>query len=82
MEAQMNFIVGALQKQQTLDLKREVQEASYARLQHRLKRTVWASGCDSWYRHPSGRIDTLWPGTTVGYWWRTRKFDAAAYSAL
>ncbi len=37
--------------------------------------TVWLSGCDSWYRSADGRIDTLWPGFSLDYWRRTRRFD-------
>lgn len=31
-------------------------------IQQRLGRTVWASGCDSWYVSANGRIETLFPG--------------------
>ncbi len=52
-----------------------MQAASYEEVQRRMQRTVWLSGCDSWYRSADGRIDTLWPGFSLDYWWRTRRFD-------
>ena len=33
-------------------------------------RTVWKSGCESWYLDAQGRNVTLWPGFTFSYWWR------------
>lgn len=40
-------------------------------LDRRMQRTVWASGCRSWYIHPKGRVSATWPGTTISFWWRT-----------
>ena len=84
-EAQMNYIVGALSRmraagQRKLELRPEVQQASYRDVQRRLRRTVWASGCRSWYLTADGRNDTLWPGSTMDYWRRTLRFDPASYS--
>lgn len=45
----------------------------------RTQRTVWASGCDSWYLGEDGRNFTLWPGFTFEYWWRTRDLDVGDY---
>jgi cation diffusion facilitator CzcD-associated flavoprotein CzcO len=42
-------------------------------LARRLPRTVWATGCTSWYRRADGRITTLWPGSTLEYRRRTRR---------
>ena len=39
-------------------------------LQRRMARTVWATGCHSWYQGAQGRITTLWPGFTFSYWAR------------
>lgn len=52
-------------------------------LQQRLARTVWATGgCNSWYRSASGRITTLWPGSTFEFRRRTRRFVAADHELL
>jgi cation diffusion facilitator CzcD-associated flavoprotein CzcO len=86
-EAQLHYVLAALRHRRrsgaaALDVRPEVQARSYAQVQHRMDRTVWASGCDSWYRSPDGRIDTLWPGFTVDYWRRTRRFDPGSYRAV
>jgi cation diffusion facilitator CzcD-associated flavoprotein CzcO len=62
-----------------LELRPEVEAASYAELQKRIRMTVWASGCSSWYVSPNGQVDTIWPGTTTEYWWRARRFHPDRY---
>ncbi len=62
-----------------LELRPEVEASSYAELQKRIKKTVWASGCSSWYVSPDGQVDTIWPGTTTEYWWRARRFHPDRY---
>jgi cation diffusion facilitator CzcD-associated flavoprotein CzcO len=64
----------------TVEVRPDVQHAYNDKLQRRLRGTVWASGCHSWYLHPSGRNTTLWPGFTWEFWLRTRHFDAAKYT--
>jgi len=43
----------------------------------RSSHTVWSTGCRSWYLDEKGRNFTLWPGSTVSYWWRTRRAGKA-----
>jgi cation diffusion facilitator CzcD-associated flavoprotein CzcO len=50
-------------------------------VQDRLARSVWASGCASWYQTPSGRVTTNWPGTVQEYRERTATFEPADYMA-
>ena len=64
------------------EVRAEAQDRAYAQVQRRMGRTVWASGCHSWYLSEGGRNDTLWPGSTIGYWWRTRRFDPRAFRAV
>lgn len=83
-EAQMNYIAGAISHARLFDkhvlrLKPEVQASDYADVQRNMQRTVWASGCKSWYQNASGQIDTLWPGYTWQYWLKTRRFHAGDY---
>ncbi|MBM7520475.1 flavin-containing monooxygenase [Nocardioides nitrophenolicus] len=47
-------------------------------MQRRLGESVW-SGCASWYRDPSGRITTNWPGTVREYQRRTEHVDPADF---
>ena len=85
-EAQVNYVVQAVQHLArcggTLEVRAEVQARSYADVQRRMQGTVWVSGCKSWYQSEGGRIDTLWPGFTTAYWWRSLRFDAADYLSL
>jgi cation diffusion facilitator CzcD-associated flavoprotein CzcO len=63
----------------SVDVKPEVQDAYNRELQHRLKGTVWSSGCRSWYLDRNGKNVALWPGFTFLYRWITRRFDIANY---
>ena len=83
-EAQAHSILGAVKfrrrlRSRTVDLKSSEQARSYTEVQQRMGKTVWASGCKTWYLHDNGTNDTLWPGYTFEYWWRTRRFDPARY---
>jgi hypothetical protein len=40
---------------------------------------IWQSGCNSWYQNVDGINTTLWPGSTVEYIARTRRFDPGLY---
>ena len=51
-----------------------------AEMQRRLATSVW-TGCQSWYRTPSGRIVTNWPGLASEYRRRTARLDPADYEA-
>ena len=64
----------------TIELQATAQNEDYADVQQKMKGTVWASGCHSWYQTADGRIDTLWPGFTWQYWLKTRRFDAEGYA--
>lgn len=86
-EAQVRYIMGLLDHQAetgeaVLEVRDRVQ-ADYNRdLQRRLSGSIWATGCNSWYKHRSGKITALWPGFTFDFWRRTRRFDGAAYRAI
>ncbi|MFX0578436.1 flavin-containing monooxygenase [Nocardia nepalensis] len=87
-EAQARYIARAISHMRqkniaALDLDRAVQRRCYDRIQQRMRRTVWSSGgCTSWYQSEDGRIDTLWPATTVEYWVRTKFFRESDYHRL
>jgi cation diffusion facilitator CzcD-associated flavoprotein CzcO len=50
-------------------------------VQERLRRSVWASGCASWYLK-DGHNSTIWPSFTFAYWWRTRRLALAEYECV
>ncbi len=47
-----------------------------------LRRTVWSSGCTSWYQTADGRNPVNWPGFTFSYRWLTRRADLSHYQVL
>lgn len=62
----------------TMDIRREVADRYDTEVQRRLAGTAWSS-CHSWYREPSGRVSTNWPGLVTEYHRRTRTLDLADY---
>ena len=44
-------------------------------LQAALQKTVWASGCKSWYRREDGKISTLYPWNALRFRRQLRKLD-------
>jgi cation diffusion facilitator CzcD-associated flavoprotein CzcO len=90
-EAQLNYVSGAVKhlreswskgEVRALDLRADVQAKSYRDIQNKMRKTVWMSGCKSWYQSADGHIDTLWPGFTWDYWRRTRHFQADLFHAV
>jgi hypothetical protein len=87
MEAQYRYILGALAsleraKGRALDVKAGVMRAFNERLQRKMRGTVWATGCSSWYQDSSGKNVSLWPGFTFTFRNRTARFDRKRYDAV
>lgn len=83
-EAQVRYVMEVLNLMQakqatTVDIRPEIQDGFNARLQQRLRGSIWATGCQSWYQHRSGKITALWPGFTWEYWLKTRKINPQHY---
>jgi cation diffusion facilitator CzcD-associated flavoprotein CzcO len=88
-ESQLEHVLDALARldatgQTVAEVRAEVQSGYNIELQRRLARSVWATGgCSSWYqmKRPghAGRISTLWPGSTLEFRRRTRRFAADDY---
>ncbi|MCO5248063.1 MAG: NAD(P)/FAD-dependent oxidoreductase [Chitinophagales bacterium] len=83
-ESQINYIIKAIhymdrKSVQTIDVKPAVQEKYNKEIQARLDKTIWSSGCQSWYLNKNGKNTTLWPGFTFEYRVRTRLFDPNKY---
>ncbi len=82
-EAQARYAtaaIGELDAKQlaSIDVRPGVERAFGDELRHKLARTVWTSGCNSWYQAPDGDV-LLWPGFTFDYWRRTRHVELADY---
>jgi len=78
LEAQIHHVLRCLRllrlrKAASIEVRREVQVAFSRRLDAWMQRTIWLSGCRSWYLDRSGRNTTLWPGFSFGYWLRARR---------
>jgi len=85
-ECQTNYIMQAIQwlsdgERAWGDLRPEVMETYNAALRAELAGSVWARVAKSWYVNEQGVITNNWSGTTIRYWWRTRRFDPALYEA-
>jgi cation diffusion facilitator CzcD-associated flavoprotein CzcO len=65
-----------------LDVRPEVQERYNARIQHRLRRTTWNSGCSSWFLTADGYNGTMYPGTATQYLRQMATFPDRAYDAV
>jgi cation diffusion facilitator CzcD-associated flavoprotein CzcO len=77
-ESQLNYIADGIAKTQAagvcFEVRPDIAAAYNAELQRKLPRTVWGSGCSSWYLDAQGRNLTLWPGFTFAFRRRTRIF--------
>ncbi|MGH2517428.1 MAG: flavin-containing monooxygenase, partial [Ktedonobacterales bacterium] len=83
-ESQVAYILDCLcQMRQrgarVVEVRQIAQTAFNAEMRRRMRGTVWASGCSSWYLDAGGQNTTLWPGFTWEFRRRTRRFDAASY---
>jgi cation diffusion facilitator CzcD-associated flavoprotein CzcO len=83
-ECQARYILDCLAKLEarggaSLDLRRDVMDAADERLQQRMAATTWSQTGKSWYKNADGRITNNWPGSTVEYWWKTRRADLGEF---
>jgi cation diffusion facilitator CzcD-associated flavoprotein CzcO len=79
-EAQVRYVMhclGWLVREEAfeVEVRRNVQREFNAKLKSDMDRTVWQSGCHSWYLNENGTNSTIWPGFTASYWWQTRHPD-------
>ena len=51
-------------------------------IQADMGRTIWKSGCDSWYQDENGRVVVIWPHSTVRYWREMRHLRLDEYEIL
>jgi cation diffusion facilitator CzcD-associated flavoprotein CzcO len=83
-ESQLRYLLDALRRMDRYEIA-TVEPTSYAQrrfniaLQRRMARTVWMTGCASWYLDARGRNTTLWPKFGFLFRTATRRFDLDAY---
>ncbi|MEO6604659.1 MAG: NAD(P)/FAD-dependent oxidoreductase [Aeromicrobium sp.] len=63
----------------TVEVTEEAEESYDREIQDKLDVSVW-SHCENWYRHPSGRITSNWPGATLPFAKRTKVLEPKAFS--
>jgi cation diffusion facilitator CzcD-associated flavoprotein CzcO len=85
-EAQAAYVRQALELVQrtragALEVREDVEAAGDRALQARFAGTAW-TGCDSWYRDPSGRIVANWPGYMHEYVSATSRLEPSEYRLL
>jgi cation diffusion facilitator CzcD-associated flavoprotein CzcO len=83
-ESQLEHVLGALRAMRergaaTVEVRPEAQAAYNRDIDARMERTVWSTGCASWYIDATGRNATIWPDWTWRFRRRTRRFDPAEY---
>jgi len=86
-ESQIAYILDCLRTMdkgdlQTIEIQPQQEDSFNTEMQRRMKGTVWASGCASWYLDANGRNTTIWPGFTIEFRRRTRRFDVQHYNML
>ena len=86
-ESQIAYILSALEVLESpgvrfVDVKAREQRLYNRRLHERLRRSVWDSGCASWYRTRDGKNTVLWPGFTFEFRAATRSLDVDDYEVV
>ncbi len=76
-ESQIHYVTACLVRVdrdeiRVLEIKKEIQDEFNSQIQRRLKKTVWAKGCTTWYLTASGMNTANWPGSTFEFRLRTR----------
>ncbi|RTE85979.1 NAD(P)/FAD-dependent oxidoreductase [Lysobacter sp. N42] len=84
LESQMHYVLHCLNKLDkhnalAMDVKAETQRRYNEELQGVLKKTVWASGCNSWYLNEKGKNVVNWYGFTFYYRLVTKRVRTQDY---
>ena len=84
-EAQVNYLMDYIKTIDRLDIKyldvkMRAQRKFNLEIQRKMTSTVWYSGCNSWYLTSKGKNTTLWPGSTISYYQRTKRVDLNDYT--
>ncbi|HSJ17919.1 MAG TPA: NAD(P)/FAD-dependent oxidoreductase [Solirubrobacterales bacterium] len=87
LESQIRYVLGGIRAASLdggapLEVRPEVQREFNEELRKRLAGSVWREGCRSWYVNDAGRVTNNWPGMTLEYRRRTRRFDPADYRVV
>ena len=83
-EAQVEHIANALRTMTrdglaAVEPRAEAQAAFVAAVDRMSEKSVWMSGCQSWYLDGTGRNAAVWPGSVGAFRRRVAPFDSAEY---
>jgi cation diffusion facilitator CzcD-associated flavoprotein CzcO len=86
-EGQLDYAVRGIktildQNLRYLDVRRDVQLRYNKRIQRRLTKTTWMSGCSSWYLTADGFNASMYPGFATQYLRQMRDFRFGDYHAV
>ncbi|WP_109535683.1 flavin-containing monooxygenase [Mycolicibacter sinensis] len=86
-EGQIDYVVRAVgairgRNLRYLDVRDNVQRRHNERIQRRLGRTTWMSGCRSWYLTEDGFNASMYPGFATQYLRQMRSFRLSDYHAV
>ena len=84
-ESQVQYIADCLRElhrrgARTMNLRADVPRAVNANLQRNMQRSVWTTGCRSYYQTKSGKVTAIWPGFTFSFRRRTRRVRGGEYT--
>jgi cation diffusion facilitator CzcD-associated flavoprotein CzcO len=84
-EAEIEYVLKALRMLRAepelaaLEVTQQAHDTFVAEVDRRHGGQTWASGCHSWYLNDEGDNFAVWPGSTVSYRRRLRRFDHENY---
>ncbi|MGA8257471.1 MAG: NAD(P)/FAD-dependent oxidoreductase [Nocardioides sp.] len=83
-QGQIDYTVTGIKKiladdLRVLDVRREAQDAYNERIQRRLTKTTWMSGCSSWYLTEDGFNASMYPGFATQYLRQMKDFQIRDY---
>ncbi|MDX6739413.1 NAD(P)/FAD-dependent oxidoreductase [Actinocorallia sp. A-T 12471] len=82
LESQFAYILGCVRSGRVLEVRAEAHSRFAASMRELSKRSVWTSGCRSWYLTEDGANTVNWPGYTFAYRRATRRPDPADFRVL
>jgi cation diffusion facilitator CzcD-associated flavoprotein CzcO len=87
LEGQIGYVLGAIRALDAgrlawLDVRPDVQDGFTRWVASASRRSVWETGCHSWYTTSAGRNTNNWPDHTFLYRYRVRRFDVSAYRVM
>jgi hypothetical protein len=86
-EGQLDYVVSGVttilrEDLRYLDVRKDVQTRYNERIQKRLTKTTWMSGCSSWYLTADGFNASMYPGFATQYLRQMRDFRFGDYVAV